>query len=73
MIEEKENKKKLGLLPKIGILMASLLLLLFIYMFFWEPKQLEIIEYPIMDDFSMLSNQLVEHVKLDISFSIRLC
>ncbi len=30
-----------------------------------------IIEYPIMDDFSMLSNQLVEHVKLDISFSIK--
>ncbi len=50
MIEEKENKKKLGLLPKIGILMASLLLLLFIYMFFWEPKQLEIIEYPIINE-----------------------
>ena len=50
MIEETENKKKLGLLPKIGIGIIIILLLLFIYMFFWEPKQLEIIEYPIINE-----------------------
>ena len=50
MIEETENKKKLGLLPKIGIGIIFIILLLFIYMFFWEPKKLEIIEYPIINE-----------------------
>ena len=50
MIEETESKKKLGLLPKIGIGTVIVIVLLFIYMFFWEPKQLEIIEYPIINE-----------------------
>ena len=50
MIEENETKKKLGLLPKIGIGIFIFIVLLFVYMFFWEPKQLEIMEYPIIHE-----------------------
>ncbi len=50
MIEETKHKKKLGIIPKIGIGILIAVILLFVYMFFWEPKQLEIIEYPIINE-----------------------
>ena len=49
MMEEKE-KKKWGILPKIGIGIFMIILLLFGYIRYIEPSQLEINEYAIVDE-----------------------
>ncbi len=49
MTQEKEPKK-LGLLSKLGIGLVILIIIFYCYMHFFEPHQLEILEYPIVHE-----------------------
>ncbi len=48
-MKEDATEKKLGFLPKLGIFFILLVVISYIYMRYYEPKQLEVIEYPIIN------------------------